>query len=332
MRMPSIRCFRPCSRPAVRARPRWSRCSAALGGPKAREAVRAALKTGDADTRRAAVRALAAWPDAAPLDDLLAEAAATHDATIKALALRGVANLAAAAVDRKADDRVAVLRKAIALTDGSEQIKPILAALGKIPCRAAAQLAAGYLKDPAVCDEAALAVVEVGEALGVQAREQVGAELKQARAACDNPIIKARLNAIPLGENLALGGKATNPDGLAADGEGGPPQSAIDGNPSTYWDEVDNQKLYQLRVEMRKPAVVATIRILGFKHHEFAPKDFEILCDGKVVKQVRDAQYENNLLTVPVPPTRCSTVELKITGYYGGSPAIRELEIYGPEN
>ena len=68
----------------------------ALGGPKAREAVRAALKTGDADTRRAAVRALAAWPDATPLDDLLAEAAATQDATIKVLALRGVANLAAA--------------------------------------------------------------------------------------------------------------------------------------------------------------------------------------------------------------------------------------------
>ena len=122
----------------------------ALGGPQARDAVRTALKTGDADTRRAAVRALAGWPDAAPLDDLLAEAAATQDATIKVLALRGVANLAPAAVERKPNERVAVLRKAIALTDGSEQIKPILSALGKIPCRAAAELAAGYLKDPAV--------------------------------------------------------------------------------------------------------------------------------------------------------------------------------------
>ncbi len=55
---------------------------------------------------------------------------------------------------------------------------------------------AGYLKDPAVRDEAALAVVEVAEALGVQARGQIGEELKQARAACDNPVIKARLNAM----------------------------------------------------------------------------------------------------------------------------------------
>jgi hypothetical protein len=30
-----------------------------------------------------------------------------------------------------------------------------------------------------------------------------------------------------------------------------------------------------------------------------------------------------------VPATPCSAVELRITGYYGSSPAIRELEIYG---
>ena len=122
----------PCSKPAVR-KASLVAVLGALGGPKARDAVRAALKTGDADIRRAAVRALATWPDAAPLDDLLVEATATRDATIRVLALRGVANLAPMAKDRKPDDRVAVLRKAIALTDGNEQIKPILAALGKSP-------------------------------------------------------------------------------------------------------------------------------------------------------------------------------------------------------
>jgi HEAT repeat protein len=303
-----------------------------LGGPKACDAIRAAIKTQDAVARRAAVRALAAWSDATPLDDLLSEASSTEDATIKAIALRGVANMVPAALDRTPDDRVAILRKAISLADSKEQIKPILAALGKVPCRAAAQFAVRYLNDAALRDEATLAVAEVAEAIGAQARAQVSAELKQARAVCDNAVIKARLNAIPLGENLALGSKATNPDGLAADGQGGPPQAAIDGNPNTYWDEVDNQKLYQLRVEMKKPSAVGLIRILGFRHHEFAPRDFEILCDDKVVKQVHDAQYDNNILTVPVPPTTCTRVELRITGYYGGSPAIRELEIYQPED
>jgi type 1 glutamine amidotransferase/HEAT repeat protein len=129
--------------------------------------------------------------------------------------------------------------------------------------------------------------------------------------------------------NLALGGTATNPDGLKPDGQAGPPAAAIDGNRNTYWDEVDNQKLYQLRVQMKRPALVRAIRITGFQQQHFAPKDFQIVCDEKVVKTVKDAPYRDNVLMVVVPPTHCTTVQLNITGYYGGSPAIRELEIYG---
>jgi hypothetical protein len=49
-----------------------------------------------------------------------------------------------------------------------------------------------------------------------------------------------------------------------------------------------------------------------------------------VAKSVRNAQYDNNFLVVRLDETTCKTVELKITGYYGGSPAIRELGIYAP--
>jgi len=130
-------------------------------------------------------------------------------------------------------------------------------------------------------------------------------------------------------QNLSRGATATNPDGLAADGQAGGPQAAIDGDPNTYWDEVDNQKLYILRVQLKAKSKVLFLRILGWKQHEFAPKDFEVVCDGQPVRKVAGAQYRNNWLTVDVPPTECSVVELRITGYYGGSPAIRELEIYG---
>jgi HEAT repeat protein len=129
--------------------------------------------------------------------------------------------------------------------------------------------------------------------------------------------------------NLALGGTATNPDGLKADGQGGPPAAAIDGDRNTYWDEVDNEKLYQLRVQMKQPAVVRAIRIIGFQQQSYAPKDFEIVCDDQVVKTVNDASYRENVLMVVLPPTRCTTVQLNITGSHGASPAIRELEIYG---
>jgi len=68
---------------------------------------------------------------------------------------------------------------------------------------------------------------------------------------------------------------------------------------------------------------------MGYQQQNYAPKDFEVLCDDKVVKKIPDAQYTDNLLTIALPPTTCTTVELRITGYYGKSPAIRELEIYG---
>ena len=75
----------------------------------------------------------------------------------------------------------------------------------------------------------------------------------------------------------------------------GPPQAAIDGDPKTYWDETDNQKLYWLRVTLKQPGTVGPSASPGFTHHNLRPADFEILCDGKVVKRVVGAMYDNNV-------------------------------------
>lgn len=168
------------------------------------------------------------------------------------------------------------------------------------------------------------------------------ADLEAVAASATDPKLKAlaergasRLSALGFDvkgkKNLALGATATNPDGLKSDQAGGPPSAAIDGNPKTYWDETDNQKLYQLRVQMKQPATVRAIRITGFGQHSYAPKDFDVLCDDKVVKSVTDAQYADNHLIVVLPATQCTTLQLNITGYYPKSPAIRELEIYGKD-
>jgi len=47
-----------------------------------------------------------------------------------------------------------------------------------------------------------------------------------------------------------------------------------------------------------------------------------------VVTTVRDAAYEDNFVVVTFAPTACKVIELEITGRYGRSPAIRELELY----
>jgi len=131
--------------------------------------------------------------------------------------------------------------------------------------------------------------------------------------------------------NIAPQGTASSPDDLEKDGASGGDQAAIDGDPATYWDEEDSKGLYRLVVALPQPERIAAISITGYEHHQFAPKDFEILCDGKAVKKIEDAQYEDNLLIVKLDEVTCSTVELKITGYYGQSPAIRELGLYRPQ-
>ena len=73
----------------------------------------------------------------------------------------------------------------------------------------------------------------------------------------------------------------------------------------------------------------AGLSVMGYQHHGYAPRDFEIVCDGKKVKTVKDARYGNNRLLVGIPSTTFKSLEIKITRSYGPSPAIRELELYG---
>ncbi|MCX6898957.1 MAG: PmoA family protein [Verrucomicrobia bacterium] len=289
-----------------------------VGGPQALEVARSAMKSGDAEQRLAAVRALAEWSDAAPLDELVAFAAATGDAKCKAFALRGVAKLAPLAKDRPPADVVKLISRAMAAGGGVGERRALLGALGNFHGAAALKAAEACLNDPELAAEAKAAVAQIKS--GSKARAARGGP------AFTDEVVK--LFGAP--DNLARGGKATNLDGLSPDGQGQPPFAAIDGNPSTYWDETDQQKLYHIRVQLKERAIVASLRILGYGHHNYAPKDFDVICDGKVVKKVEGAEYKDNLLTLELPPTECSVVELKITGYYSGSPAIRELGIYGP--
>jgi len=129
--------------------------------------------------------------------------------------------------------------------------------------------------------------------------------------------------------NISKHGKASSPDDLNSDGGSKGDAAAIDGDQTTYWDEVDNKKFYCLRVDFSEKIKVISVRIMGYQHHRHAPKDFDICCDDKVVKEVRGAVYTDNWFHTAVPETDCTSLELRITGSHGRSPAIRELEIVG---
>lgn len=131
-------------------------------------------------------------------------------------------------------------------------------------------------------------------------------------------------------KSVLKGAKASSPDGHPLQGE--PPrvsvEAAIDGRQETYWDDIDNQAVYRYRVDLAKKETVCGLSIVGWQHHDFAPRDFTILCDGLEIGHATHVKYQDNELIIAMPETPCSRVELKITGSYGGSPAMRELNLF----
>jgi len=304
-----------------------------LGGPQSLVIVRDCLGNEDASVRQAAVRVLGTWPDGSAIGDLLAIAREPETASAKVLALRGFADLyRRAAGEMPKESLESMAAEAMSLANRPQERRLLLSAFAETPSRANLEMAMSLLGDADLKAEAAMASLSILEAIGDQWPDRAKSVLKQIVVAVPASEVtdRAELLMMKLNRptNLAPRGVGSSPDGLDKDGAAGGDQAAIDGDPGTYWDEVDGRKLYRYRVTFPEAIRISSLSIMGYQHHSFAPKDFDVLCDGKLVKSVRQAVYRDNLLVVTFPPTSCRTVELKITGRYGPSPAIRELEIY----
>ena len=77
-----------------------------------------------------------------------------------------------------------------------------------------------------------------------------------------------------------------------------------------------------------KKQTFSELVMTAFEASSYAARDFDIIADGKVVHSVKGAQYKTQDLSVKFKPVTAKTLQIKITGYYGKSPAIRELKIY----
>ncbi len=138
----------------------------AVGGEKALEAVRGAVRDTHKDVHTAAIRTLSSWktPDAIP--HLLAVAKAADNARDRTLALRGYLGWASR---RKGGppgrERIRMCRTAadLARTPGEKRL--LLGALGQIRAPQVLDLTLTYLDDEAVRTEACAAAVSVAEDL-----------------------------------------------------------------------------------------------------------------------------------------------------------------------
>ncbi|HOX38143.1 MAG TPA: HEAT repeat domain-containing protein [Candidatus Brocadiia bacterium] len=321
--------------PGVRASLLRALCG--IGGGKALAAARESLKDGDEAVRAAAARALGDWSDSAPMTDLLDFARSCNDPALKALALRGVAQLAGRTGERPQEETAKLFAEAMGIASLAADKKALLGGIANAPSQVTLQLAADCISDPELTDEAALAVARIASACPSITPEDARAALRKAFAAAAAPSArKAAAEALLRREkptNLSLAAAADSPDGIDTDGASGPDQAGIDGNPVTYWDETDNLNLYRYRITYKQPTDVNAITILchiqmGQQPPNYAPRDFDVICDGNVVATITDAHYENREFALFFPTARCSTVELRIFGRYGPSPCIQEFGTY----
>jgi len=310
------------------------RVLASIPSSKSLDALREAIGDADASVKDTAIRGLANWPDAAPATDLL-KLASTADAEVhKVLALRGVTRMATLPGSGPAGKMVKLLAEAMDVAARPEEKKLVLGALAEIGHPAALELAVSYLSNESLEVEAAMAVVKIAKSVQKTDLSAAGEAIRKILDVCKTPaarqLAESSLIVVDRMVNIATQGTATSPDDLNKDGTASGDQAAIDGNQGTYWDEENNQPLYRLVVTFKQPEKIAAVSVIGYRNHDHAPKDFEILCDGKVVKKIENAQYDENFLVVSLDEVTTKEVELKITGYYGASPAVRELGIYRP--
>ncbi|MBL7140230.1 MAG: HEAT repeat domain-containing protein [Planctomycetes bacterium] len=135
------------------------------GGAKALEAVKGQLASDNADVAKAAVRALADWPDPAPMDTLKDIAKSDTSASNRVLALRGFVRMASMPGKRPAAESVRMLGEALAMAERPEEKRMVLGALPALARPEALALAEACRGDAALAAEADKAASRIRAAL-----------------------------------------------------------------------------------------------------------------------------------------------------------------------
>ena len=136
-----------------------------IGGPEALRTLRGALAEGPEETQLTALRILAAWPDDAPMQDLLQAARQGQDTQMRAIALRGFLNQLGLATSLPPDKLAASYQEAMGLATDDAVKTAVLSGLATVRTKAALDLAAAKLEDAGVRQAAAAAVVQLGRDL-----------------------------------------------------------------------------------------------------------------------------------------------------------------------
>ncbi len=134
-----------------------------IGDSRALSVLRTALEDDNAEVQTAATRALSDWPNAAPAADLLKVAQTSDNEIHRVLALRGYVRLIGLDSDRSAEETIKTYRRAMDLAENADEKKMVLSALANIEGVESLEMAAAYLDNEDLQQEAGAAVVKIAE-------------------------------------------------------------------------------------------------------------------------------------------------------------------------
>jgi len=125
--------------------------------------LRKALTDKDIKVQNTAIRALSEWPTDSPVDDLRTIAKSTKDTTQQVLALRGFVHLLSIESSRPMDETAKLYKEAMQLASGVNEKKMVLAGLANMKDMVSLQLAADYLDNKQLGQEAAAAAIKIAK-------------------------------------------------------------------------------------------------------------------------------------------------------------------------
>jgi len=166
-----------------------------IGGQKAFDAVKVALGDKDPAVNDAAVRALAAWPDANAVDALLDLLAKTKDNVHRVLLLRGTVRLLGLA-GRPAAQTIAIYKDLLAKSESPADKKLVLGGLGAMDDPAALKVVEPMLAEPDVKGEAELAMVNIAARVMDTAGDDAAAAARKVIAQTANDGVKRQAQTI----------------------------------------------------------------------------------------------------------------------------------------
>ncbi len=154
-----------------------------LGDGSALPILRKALSDANTEVQYAAITGLGRWPNAEPLADLLRVAGDKNNANCQVRALGAYIDLVGALASMPADEKVQYYKTVMGLSPNTAGKKRVLGALASVRTLASMQLAASYVPDLDVREEASLAAVTIAEAIYAGNRKEVTPVLEQIVAA-----------------------------------------------------------------------------------------------------------------------------------------------------